>query len=211
LLFPSTAFWWLDYYEGFKQYIEHRYRVLEAGEQCWIAALTEARASSAHEGSMSSSSHMLAEQMSELLENLLPGEARTAVLVVAREDNVKLDRYETCFIPRITRDDTEGLREDLERIEADGVRFLVVPRTLFAWLEDNPELSEYLQGSHRLITRQANLCQVYELHKSLRPVEVEAVRTTAHSPEEEKNGSAHSFGQRLKNVIFRARRDDRGS
>jgi len=42
LLFPSTAFWWLDYYVEFRQYLETRYRVVVREEDtCVIVALRE--------------------------------------------------------------------------------------------------------------------------------------------------------------------------
>ncbi len=208
LLLPSTAFWWLEYYNGFKQYIEHRYRVVEAGEHCWIAALTENGSGAADRGSMSQSpDSQVAEQLNDLLPSLLPGDARTALLFVAREDSITLERCETWFIPRIAEGDPTSLREQLERIADSDVRFLVLPKTLFAWLEDQPGLSEHLQESHRLVTRQANLCEIYELQKSPRPGGTEGIRIPTDL--EERNGSARSLGQRLKRVIFRARRDDR--
>jgi glycosyltransferase involved in cell wall biosynthesis len=40
LLFPSTAFWWLDYYAEFKQYLDHEYHMVVRQEDiCLIYAL----------------------------------------------------------------------------------------------------------------------------------------------------------------------------
>ena len=42
LLFPQTAFWWLDYYEEFKKHLENRYRVIVREEDtCLIFAIHE--------------------------------------------------------------------------------------------------------------------------------------------------------------------------
>ena len=42
LLFPKTAFWWLEYYFEFKQHLERRYReVVRQGDTCLIFALCE--------------------------------------------------------------------------------------------------------------------------------------------------------------------------
>jgi GT2 family glycosyltransferase len=42
LLFPSTAFWWLEHYQAFKQYLENNYKVIVHQEDtCLIFALCE--------------------------------------------------------------------------------------------------------------------------------------------------------------------------
>ncbi len=42
LLFPSTAFWWLEHYASFKQYLEHHYRIIsDVSETCLIYSLME--------------------------------------------------------------------------------------------------------------------------------------------------------------------------
>ena len=195
LLFPSITFWWLDYYDGFKQYIEHRYRLVEAGEHCWIAALSEEADGTAAKRYMAQpSTSPLAEQMGELLGSLLPEDARTAILAVAGQDSVELDGYETWLVPG----NSEGLRDALARLERSAVRFVVVPKTLFGWMEDQPKPAHDLQERHRIVTRQAHLCEVYELRR-------------ASAGTEERNGSARSFGERLKSLIFRRRRNDRRS
>jgi hypothetical protein len=39
LLFPADAFWWLDHYSEFRQYLEGRYRTVAREENCLIFAL----------------------------------------------------------------------------------------------------------------------------------------------------------------------------
>src|SRR5918994_21915 len=39
LLFPATAFWWLEYYVGFSDHLERRYRRVAADESCVVFAL----------------------------------------------------------------------------------------------------------------------------------------------------------------------------
>jgi hypothetical protein len=43
LLFPETAFWWLEEYEGFGRHLESRYRRVHDDETCIIYELSEAR------------------------------------------------------------------------------------------------------------------------------------------------------------------------
>jgi hypothetical protein len=40
LVFPSAAFWWLDYYEGFRQHLDGCYRQVWCNEYCIIYQLT---------------------------------------------------------------------------------------------------------------------------------------------------------------------------
>ncbi len=40
LLFPETAFWWLEHYEEFKQHLDSRYRCIRSGEACVIYELS---------------------------------------------------------------------------------------------------------------------------------------------------------------------------
>jgi hypothetical protein len=41
LLFPSTAFWWLEHYHGFREHLEERFPVVHRDACCVIYALRE--------------------------------------------------------------------------------------------------------------------------------------------------------------------------
>jgi GT2 family glycosyltransferase/glycosyltransferase involved in cell wall biosynthesis len=41
LIFPETAFWWLDYYDGFRRHLDRRYRRIHDGKPCIIYDLSE--------------------------------------------------------------------------------------------------------------------------------------------------------------------------
>jgi hypothetical protein len=51
----------------------------------------------------------------------------------------------------------------LDSARRQGARFLVVPRPAFTWLSSQPELEAALRRDHRLVTRQENLGEIYEL------------------------------------------------
>jgi hypothetical protein len=40
IVFPSAAFWWLDYYEGFRQYLDARCKRISEDENCVIYNLS---------------------------------------------------------------------------------------------------------------------------------------------------------------------------
>ena len=50
LVFPETAFWWLDYYGDLKEHLEGRYRLLSASESCQIYDIRASRAPGTQEG-----------------------------------------------------------------------------------------------------------------------------------------------------------------
>jgi hypothetical protein len=43
LLFPNTAFWWLEHYKDFRQYLDSRYGRLWDDEHCLIYGLSQGR------------------------------------------------------------------------------------------------------------------------------------------------------------------------
>jgi hypothetical protein len=211
LVLPSVAFWWLDYYDAFKQYVEHRYRLVESGQHCWIAALTESSAG-ADQGSMSRPpTSRPARALEELLGSLLPDDVRTAILTTSEQQFAGLDGYETWLVPRKLSESPEGVSGVVARLEENGVRFVVVPKALFGWLEAHPDLADLLEGHHRLVTRQAHLCEVYELRHHPQPVVDQPVPAAPAAGTGKGNGRARSFGESLKGVLFRARRNDRSS
>jgi hypothetical protein len=82
LLLPQTGFWWLDYYDEFRKYLENRYQVVEAGEQCWIVQLTEGTSVDADTSFMADAPRPLdtTHPVDEVIDALLPGDARVALL-----------------------------------------------------------------------------------------------------------------------------------
>jgi hypothetical protein len=212
LVLPSVAFWWLDYYDAFRQYVEHRYRLVEAGEHSWIAALTESSVAKADQGSGSRpSTSPAAEELEELLGSLLPEDAATAILTTSEQHFAGLDGYETWLVPRKLGESPEGVGSVVTRLEQHGVRFVVVPKGLFGWMDAHPDLADHLQERHRLVTRQAHLCEVYELRHKPQPVVAQPVLSSSTAGPGKGNGRARSFGESVKGVLFRARRNDRRS
>jgi hypothetical protein len=212
LVLPSVAFWWLDYYDAFKQYVEHRYRLVEAGQHCWIAALTESSGAGVDKGSMSRpSTSPPAAELGELLDSLLPEDARTAILTTSEQQFAGVYGYETWLVPHKLSESPEGVGGVVTRLEENGIRFVVVPKALFGWLEAHPDLADLLQGHHRLVTRQAHLCEVYELRHRAQPLVAQPVPAAPAAGTGKGNGRARSFGESLRGVLFRARRNDRSS
>jgi hypothetical protein len=139
LLLPSTCFWWLDYYEGFRTHLEDHYERLAAGEDCMVFDLAPGSVqtpAAAETSGVSAAATRRAAQLDELLRALLPDDARWAV---AR--------------PGGRAGDLPGL---LEEAAADGAEFVAVP----AGTRDRVD-GEAGDG-WVLVTSQKHLGDVYE-------------------------------------------------
>ncbi|HEX8099827.1 MAG TPA: hypothetical protein VF660_06460, partial [Actinomycetota bacterium] len=55
------------------------------------------------------------------------------------------------------------LEDALSRLVEEEAEYLVVPRRTFAFLDEHPTLIRKLRESHRIVTRQQHLCELYEL------------------------------------------------
>ena len=90
LLLPSTAFWWLDHYEGFRDHLEGNYDPIVSADDCVVFELgatgVQTTAADADTKGMSTatSGRQLAGPLDELLRALLP--ADSSIAVVAREN-----------------------------------------------------------------------------------------------------------------------------
>jgi hypothetical protein len=135
LVFPQTAFWWLDYYGGLREHLEARYKLLASGETCWIYDIRAGRARGMGAGSATGEADT--SRVNEIVRRLLRPDAKVALL-------------------------TENVA-DLAALSERGVQFLVVPRSASGWVKPHPELETHLREHHRLIMRQEHLCEIYEL------------------------------------------------
>jgi hypothetical protein len=134
LVFPQTAFWWLDYYGGLREHLEERYKLLSAGESCRIYDI---RSRAGGVGTRNATGEVDSSRINGIVQRLLPRDANVAVL---------------------SEDAT-----DLAPLTDRGVQFLVVPRSASGWLKPRPELETHLREHHRLIMRQEHVCEIYEL------------------------------------------------
>jgi hypothetical protein len=234
-LLPNTAFWWLDYYEGLRRYLEGRYRVVEAGDACWIAHLvdrgdlaanTVATPGADRDFMVGATSHQhLTQPLREVMGNLLPAEARVAFLAVGSNGLEGLTGGQTWLLPSGAADESSIAIAALQRLDTSQVDYLVIPEPLFDWLEDHPEVTEHLSGKHRFVTRQEHICEIYELKPVPRaaaaPPMPEAAAPTPEEPasheppadeqvpagSEERGAGRRSFGEILRGLFFPARRN----
>ena len=151
LLLPSTAFWWLDYYERLRDHLERNYPPIVSADDCVVFELgstgVQTTAADADMKGMSAatSSRQLAGPLDELLQALLPADASIAVIT---RDASQLPTVGDC-------------RAVLGEADAGEAQFLVIPAGSYARAQDSGEPAAATAG-WRLVTHQRHLCDVYE-------------------------------------------------
>jgi hypothetical protein len=135
LVFPQTAFWWLDYYGGFREHLEERYKLLATSESCRIYDVRAGRATGGDTAVAQDAG--VSPRVDEVVQRLLPLDAKVEILT---DDGA-----------------------DIARLAERGVQFLVVPRSASGWLKPDPELERHLREQHTLVMCQQYLCEIYEL------------------------------------------------
>ena len=183
LLMPSTAFWWLDYYEGLRDHLERNYPPIVSADDCVVFELgsTGAQTTAADADikgvSAATSSLQLAGPLDELLQALLPADA---IIAVVTRDDSQLPNVGKCHA--VSPDGATSLREVLEEADATGAQFLVIPAGAHDHVRGGAEPAAAM-GSWRLVTHQRYLCDVYERSGSTdAPMETDATPPTAAIP-----------------------------
>jgi hypothetical protein len=172
LVLPSTAFWWLDFYEDFGAHLEEHCELVVSNADCQIYRLLEegsyaadrALVSVAHVPGMTRSDGRM---LSHFLDTLLPLGSRSAVLTAAPTQLPA--GTESWQPPQAAVEEIDAATRELSALAARGIEFLVVPKAAFEWLAAHPSLHEALRRSHRLVTHQRFVCEVYELVVSAEP------------------------------------------
>jgi hypothetical protein len=157
LLLPDDAFSWLDRYPELSSHLQERHRLVAASEAGLLFSLSVAEESA--EGESRPDGHTV--QLEDFIGKLLPEDAVVAVVNVRGEG----PKPPGCriWVPALASGDVRAAGEQVEALRAGGVEYLVIPRSAQEWSERHPELVRHLEGRHRLVTRQANLCEIYEL------------------------------------------------
>ena len=172
LVLPSTAFWWLDFYDDLSRHLEEHCETVTANADCRIYRLLQdgsyaadrARIRVTHVPGMTRADGRI---LSNFLDSFLPLGAPSAVLTAA---TAHLPAGAHAWQPPQAAVDEPGAAErELEMLADRGIEFFVIPESVFDWLAAHPMLAEALQRSHRLATYQHHICEIYELNTALPP------------------------------------------
>jgi hypothetical protein len=167
LVLPSTAFWWLDFYDDFRRHLEEHYDKVVASSDCRIYRLFEKGSDDADTAPMPGTGRTPGatrdsdRTLNSLLESILPSGSGLAVLSVG---SGPVPPGAEPWEPPPALADVEAAERELGALMSEGVEFLVIPRAAFEWLRMHPALGEALGRGHRLVTRQQHVCEIYELN-----------------------------------------------
>jgi hypothetical protein len=170
LVFPATAYWWLDHYSGLKTHLESRYRrVTEVHDTGIVYSLSSITTVETPDGKVHDPAIT---QVRSLASSLLP--VGSKVLVVTRGDDRLLDLGGPIgwhFPQRAggyhaTEDPPGGdyAIAQLNFLRQAGAEYLLVPRAAFPWLDAYSGFRTYLQQQLPVVTSQENVCTIYDLH-----------------------------------------------
>ena len=169
LVLPNTAFWWLDFYEELGTHLEEHCEEVVSNADCRIYRLLE-EGSYAADRALVSVAHVPGmtradgRTLSSFLDSLLAVGSRSAVLTASTTHLPA--GAESWQPPQAAVSEERAAERELSALAARGVEFFVIPQTSFDWLAAHPPLGAALRGSHRLVTRQHYICEVYELRET---------------------------------------------
>jgi hypothetical protein len=146
--------------------------------------------------------------LDELLDGLLPGDARVALLDSGSGTVDSVGGHDKWLMPKEPPADPHAVMDSLGSLEHSGVQFLVIPANSFDWLSEHPEVSDRLRSCHRFVTRQEHLCEIFELHP---PVVEPSPTEREESNLEAQQGRGQdrpSLGEKLRGFFFPSRRND---
>jgi len=175
LLFPATAFWWMEHYRQFAEHLESRHAVVHNDDTCMLYALAASGAPAVPAGAAKPDSDPaydgLQRRIRELVDNLLPENVTISVLSKGEEELLSLGRRKAWHFPRAAdgtyvgyhpADDVEAVAQ-LEQARSDGSEYLLIPATSSWWLDHYAAFGRYLSDRCRVITRQQYVCQIFQL------------------------------------------------
>jgi len=175
LLFPRSAYWWLDYYCGLKRYLIKHCRLLSsAPEVCRIysfgktipsapAVVPEARPYLSYPGNRT-----YHKKIKETVKRVLPADA--VITVVSKGDNELLDLGGRSVYPftqntngRAAPENDRAAIRQLELRRAEGAEYLLLPNTAIWWLEYFPEFKRHLEKCCRLVVAEQHVCMIWDI------------------------------------------------
>jgi hypothetical protein len=205
LLLPSTAFWWLDFYEGFRDHLERNYPPIVSADDCVVFELagtgvqTAATDADTRTVSVATSSRQLAGPLDELLRALLPADARVAMVT---PDAAQLPSFGNCLAIS-PPDGHNGLLAVLEEADAGEAEFLVIPAVSYDRVHGDGEPAAAV-GDWRLVTHQRHLCELYERSgRAEAPVAITAEAEIENAPSAVGSPPANGFWQRIRDFFQR--------
>ena len=174
LLFPQTAFWWLDHYREFHKYLtDHTQLLARRDDACAIFQLED------NDGTplriFRTEEHQDAvRQLHDLIIRLLPVGADVLVVGKGEKDLTLINGLKcSCFPQDPTGTylgyypmNSEAAIALLEENRRDSAEFLIFPKDTFWWLDYYEGFASYLNEKCRSVTVQKQVCIIFDIRAS---------------------------------------------
>jgi len=183
LVFPSPAFWWLNFYGGLRRHLQDNYHLISAHRDCLVFALVDVPAS-VFRASGADGHDATGHALREIAKHLLPAGALVVVASLGDEDWSTLAELQVWQLP-LSAGGSAATMAHLETMQSNGAEFLIVPQSAFEWLDEHAGLLEHLRSSHLLVTHQQYVCDIYELCPPESQAKIEVAQPAAaaeHGP-----------------------------
>jgi hypothetical protein len=162
LVIPSTARWWLDFYDGLGAHLAgHGQLVADVPGVGTIFGLGQAQESSLLLTPLGPP-RATVEQLREFLRRLLPADAALLVLEAEVGISAALAPLQATGLAVEGHGAASAIVELLRR-GREGAQFLVVPRGADGWLAGHAAALAVLEEDFRKVADQRHLCRVYAI------------------------------------------------
>lgn len=165
-LLPQTAFWWLDHFAEFRQYLRSNYRAVHEGSECIIFNLGNKDVHELRAKHYAS----LKPRVRETVCTATP--EGSTILVISKGDIelVTLPGRTGWHFPQLEGGTYAGYHPadsaqaiaSLETLREKGAAYLVIPKPAFWWLDYYKDFASHLDAHHGRI-REDEFCIVYQL------------------------------------------------
>jgi len=159
LVLPATSSWWLEHYAGLARHLDSRYRRVAAQAEVAIVFSLEGRVAEP-DVALHPDHEMLLANVRSVAAALLPAGAE---VLVAVEDDDRIIDLGGPVGRHFRLDDGARAIAQIEARRTTGAEYILIPRTSQWWLERHSALRTYLQTRFSLVTRQENVCSIYDL------------------------------------------------
>lgn len=179
LLIPSTAFWWFSHYAEFGERLERDHPVVaREDDTCIVFALDAAPVNRREAHEVPTGNNAFVGQLRALVRSLT-GETVNVGVVNAGAPRLLAIGPSTAFpagggdaLDRLLSADESVVREELRRLQANGVQYLVVPAEVRRRVDQSPAMRAALETWARPVTRQRHVGDIFELRLDDAPVPV---------------------------------------
>jgi hypothetical protein len=160
IVFPRTAFWWLEHYAGLHDHLREHYRAVLAHEDCLVFSLGEPAAAATPRPASSGQRKAPRPELERVAASLLPAGSVVAVLNAGRETMSESLQAQLDLRELETADVTTP-QHGGALLARRGAEFLLIPSTAYEWLDSRPDVRRALTEELVFVTRQRNVCEVY--------------------------------------------------